>query len=120
MGTGCTDRGDLHPPPEQCLDLGFELGEVEVGTGFLHDDHQLGDVSTELIPCRVASSAKRPAFCRSRRSSAADSAIDHKRARSTRAVSSRRAAPRPERHVLTSDAGVTSHRDGSVHGASFA
>ena len=48
MGTRRTGRGDLHPVPEQCLYLGLELGEVEVGTAVLHGDYQLGGVSTEL------------------------------------------------------------------------
>lgn len=49
MGAGRAGRSDGHPVAEQ----GFCLGlEVEIGTAFLHGYHQLGDVGTQLIPCR--------------------------------------------------------------------
>jgi len=69
VGGPRTARGHVYPMADQ--GLGLEAGEAEVGTAFLHGDHQLSGVGTQLdraIACRAARSAKRPAFCRSRRS----------------------------------------------------
>jgi len=77
MGTRCAWRGGVHPEREQDYSLGFELGEIKVGTAFFCGYHQLGGIPTcwiELIPCRAASSARRPALCRNRGSQAVGNA----------------------------------------------
>jgi len=48
MRTRNASRGDVYPVAEQGLCVGFELGEVEVGTAVLQADHQLGSLGAQL------------------------------------------------------------------------
>jgi hypothetical protein len=77
MGARRAWRGGIHPEREQDLSLGFERSEIEVRTAFFCGDDELGGIPTcwiEWIPCRAASSARRPALCVIRRSQAVGNA----------------------------------------------